>query len=87
VEIAKAGKKARGKCQLDSSSRFNTIQACDGQTDGHMHDDNDDKYRASIASRSKNGQHSLPRQEVRVILAEYLLYCDAFTISHFSLTQ
>ena len=37
--------------QLDSSSRFNTTSACDGQTDGRTHDDN--IYRASTASRGK----------------------------------
>ena len=66
------GKKSPWQNQLDSSSRFDTIPTCDGQTDGHMH--NNYKYRASTASRSKNGQNSLPEQEVRVILGEYLLY-------------
>ena len=37
--------------QLDSSSRFDTIPACDGQTDGRTHDDS--KYRASMASSGK----------------------------------
>jgi len=27
------------KTQLDSSSRFDITPACDGRTDGHMHDD------------------------------------------------
>jgi len=45
----------RAKNQLDSSSCFDTLPACDGQidrrTDGQTHDDS--KYRASIASRGK----------------------------------
>ena len=47
-----------GKNQLDSSSCFDTIPACDGQTtcngrtDGRTHDNSE--YRASIASRGKN---------------------------------
>jgi len=43
----------RAKNQLDSSSRFDTIPACDGQTDRRTQDDS--KYGASIASRAKSG--------------------------------
>jgi len=42
----------RAETQLDSASRFDTIPACDGRTDGQTHDDS--KYRASVASRGKN---------------------------------
>jgi len=38
--------------QLGSSSRFDTIPACDEQTDSRTHDES--KYRASTASRGKN---------------------------------
>jgi len=40
------------KNQLDSSSRFDTIPACDGRTDRRTHDDSE--YRASIALRAKS---------------------------------
>jgi len=45
--------KIRG-CQnvLVSSTRFDTVPACDRRTDGQTHDDS--IYRASIASRGKN---------------------------------
>jgi len=43
----------RAKNQLDSSSRFDRISACDGRTDRRTHDDS--KYRFSIAPRGKNG--------------------------------
>ena len=40
------------KNQLDSSSRFDTIPACDRRTDGQT--DDDSIYRASTASHGKN---------------------------------
>jgi len=42
----KAEESHHAKPQLDSTGRFDTIPACDGQTDGR-------KYRASLASRGK----------------------------------
>jgi len=44
------------KYQLDSSSRFDTTPACDGQTDGRTdrRTHGDSKRLASIASRGKN---------------------------------
>ena len=59
------------KNQLDSSSRLDTIPACDGRTHDNM-------YRASIASRSKSvsvgllGQLSLASLPGRLI--EYQLW-------------
>jgi len=48
----------RAKYQLDSSSRFDTIPACDGRTDGQSdkRTHNDSTYRASIASRGKTAK-------------------------------
>ena len=42
----------RAKYQLDCCSHFDTIPACDRQTDEVTHDDR--KYGASIASRGNN---------------------------------
>ena len=56
VLITKTVGSFRAKNQLHSSSRFDTILACDGQpdrqTDGQTHDDS--IHRASMASRRKN---------------------------------
>ena len=53
------------KNQLDSSSRFDTIPACDGRMDGRTdrrtHDDS--TYRASIASRGKKNHLPLRGKE------------------------
>jgi len=38
-------------------NHFGTVLTCDGQTDGHTHDDR--IYRASLASRGKNSMTSV----------------------------
>ena len=53
-----------GKNQLDSSSRFDTIPACDRRTDIHTdrqtdrHTQDDNTYSVSIASRGKSNFHN-----------------------------
>jgi len=53
---------------IDSSSRFDTIRACDGQTDGRMdrrtHDDS--IYRGRIASRGKSQSPNFTKFSVHV---------------------
>ena len=44
----------RAENQLDSSSRFDTIPACDRRTYRRTDKHDDSKFRASIASRGKD---------------------------------
>ena len=63
------GKKPPCQNQLDSSSQFDTIPACDGRTDGY----DDSIYRASMAPRGKKDMTIVTSETYVLIVLEVLI--------------